>query len=125
MLVTLCLTGLAAIGGVLAVIYSGVYDVSATSQHTAPVYWALEIGMLKAVQRRARGIEAPPLDDPQLVRRGFRPPSRRLRAVSRRARRSAGRGGAWACCRFPTISCRRRGSGAPRRSTGSHVMVSK
>ena len=71
MLVTLCLTGLAAIGGVLAVMYSGVYDVSATSQHTAPVYQALEIGMLKAVQRRARGIEAPPLDDPQLVRRGF------------------------------------------------------
>ena len=71
MLATLCLTGLAAIGGVLAVIYSGVYDVSAASQHTAPVYWALEIGMLKAVQRRARGIEAPPLDDPQLVRRGF------------------------------------------------------
>jgi mono/diheme cytochrome c family protein len=70
-LVTLCLTGLVAIAGVLAVIYSGVYDVSATSQHTGPVYRALEIGMLKAVQRRARGIEAPPLDDPQLIGRGF------------------------------------------------------
>lgn len=71
MLATLAVTGLAAALGVLATLYSGVYNVSATEQHTAPVYWALETGMLKAVQRRARDIATPPLSDPALVRRGF------------------------------------------------------
>jgi mono/diheme cytochrome c family protein/cytochrome c551/c552 len=70
-LATLAVTGLAAALGVLATLYSGVYNVSATEQHTAPVYWALETGMLKAVQRRARDIATPPLSDPALVRRGF------------------------------------------------------
>ena len=70
-LATLGITGLAAALGILATIYSGAYNVSATEQHTAPVYWALETGMLRAVQRRARGIETPPLSDPALIRRGF------------------------------------------------------
>jgi hypothetical protein len=35
------LLGLAS-GGLLTFIYSGVYDVAATRQHTAPVYWAHE-----------------------------------------------------------------------------------
>ena len=54
-----------------AFLYSGVYDVAATEQHTAPVYWALETGMRNAVSRRARGIEVPPLTEPALIRRGF------------------------------------------------------
>jgi mono/diheme cytochrome c family protein len=70
-LATLVVVALAAVAGALATIYSGIYDVSATGQHTAPVYWALETGMLNAVRRRAQGIEAPPLDDPALIRRGF------------------------------------------------------
>ena len=53
------------------IVYSGVYDVAATEQHTAPVYWALETGMRHAVRRRARAIEAPPLTEPALLRRGF------------------------------------------------------
>lgn len=54
-----------------ATIYSGVYDVSAMRQHTGPVYWVLEATMRRAVRRHAAGITAPPLSDPELVRRGF------------------------------------------------------
>ena len=61
---------LAAAAGAAA-IYSGVYDVSAVRQHTAPVFWILEATMRNGVRRQARGIEPPPLSDPELVRRGF------------------------------------------------------
>jgi cytochrome c1 len=54
-----------------ATIYSGVYDVSATNQHTGPVYWVLETAMRHAVRRRASDITVPPLSDPALIRRGF------------------------------------------------------
>jgi mono/diheme cytochrome c family protein len=54
-----------------AAIFSGVYDVSAMRQHTAPVYWVLEVTMRYAVRRRASDITAPPLSDPEQVRRGF------------------------------------------------------
>lgn len=52
-------------------VYSGVYDVSAMRQHTAPVFWILEASMRQAVRRRAADIKPPPLTDPGLVRRGF------------------------------------------------------
>jgi mono/diheme cytochrome c family protein len=51
-------------------VYSGVYDVSATRQHTAPVYWILEIVMRQSARRHARGIVAPPLDDGDRIARG-------------------------------------------------------
>jgi mono/diheme cytochrome c family protein/cytochrome c2 len=70
-LATLAVVALSAAIGALGMIYSGVYNVSATEQHTAPVYWALETAMLKAVRRHARDIQAPPLGDPALIRRGF------------------------------------------------------
>jgi cytochrome c1 len=56
----------------LIVIFAGLYDVSATRQHTAPVFWVLEATMRNGVRRAASGIEAPPLSDPEQVRRGFR-----------------------------------------------------
>jgi mono/diheme cytochrome c family protein len=59
----------AAIGGGL-LWYWGIYNLSATVQHTAPVYWLLEIGMRRSVHHHAQGIEAPPLDDPARQRRG-------------------------------------------------------
>ncbi len=62
------LFGLAAGAGVL---YSGVYDVSATAQHTAPVYELIEIGMRRSVSRRASAIEVPPLDEPARIERGL------------------------------------------------------
>jgi cytochrome c1 len=61
---------IAAAAGV-AFIYSGVYEVSATRQHTTPVFWVLEVTMRNAVRRRASDIVAPPLTDADLVQRGF------------------------------------------------------
>lgn len=61
-------TGGVALG--LAVLFSGVYDVSATGQHIRPVNWTLDTGMRQAVRMRAKGIRPPPLDDPLLANRG-------------------------------------------------------
>lgn len=58
--------------GGLAFIYSGLYNVAATQPHTRPVYWAMEKAMEQSVRRRARDIEAPPLEDNALVEKGFR-----------------------------------------------------
>lgn len=55
----------------LGAMYSGIYDISATQQHTRPVHWALDTGMRQAVKARAKGVKTPPLDDPALARRGF------------------------------------------------------
>lgn len=57
--------------GVLLFIYSGVYDVASTRQHTAPVYWMLITTLKQSIFAHAEGIHAPPLDDPVLARRGF------------------------------------------------------
>jgi len=62
---------LAAALALLGMIYSGVYDVSATHQHIRPVHWALDAGMRQAVKLRAKGVTAPPLDDPALAQRGL------------------------------------------------------
>jgi mono/diheme cytochrome c family protein len=71
--VLLTLAALAATGAAAALvtIHGGLYNVSATEQHTAPVYWALEFTMRNAVKRRARDINAPELSDPALVQRGL------------------------------------------------------
>lgn len=53
-----------------AVLFSGLYDVSATTGHLAPTHWLLEKGMRRSVARHAAAIEVPPLDDPALKRRG-------------------------------------------------------
>jgi len=47
--------------GLLAYIYSGVYDISATKQHTALVYWILSTARCQSVQAHASG-SPPPLD---------------------------------------------------------------
>lgn len=52
--------------------FAGVYNVSATEQHTAPVYGMLEFAMRRSVQQRAARIETPAgLDDAALIRRGY------------------------------------------------------
>jgi len=61
---------LAAALGFTGFVASGVYDTSATTQHTAPVYRLLETTMHQSVRLRARGIEAPDLRDPQRIERG-------------------------------------------------------
>src|SRR4051794_32293144 len=47
--------------GLLAYIYSGVYDVSATKQHTSLVYWVLNTARRQSVQSHSSG-NPPPLD---------------------------------------------------------------
>ena len=60
----------AAAGAGVAVIYSGAYNIGATSQHWQPVYSMLETTMRHSVRLRARDIEPPELDDPQRIVRG-------------------------------------------------------
>ena len=62
---------MAALGGTLFV-YSGLYNVAATVQHTAPVYWLLNVVMRQSVQHRARAIRSPPLDDGAMIEAGAR-----------------------------------------------------
>lgn len=54
----LAMAGCTAAGG-LALMYSGLYSVAATSQHTAPVYWVLETGMQASVRRHAADVQVP------------------------------------------------------------------
>ena len=61
---------LAALVGAALVVYSGVYDVSASRQHTQWVYSLLGTTMRQSVRLRARDIEPPPLDDAARIERG-------------------------------------------------------
>ena len=69
-LLTLAVLGLAAAAGAAVMVWGGIYNVSATEQHTQPVYSVLETAMRQAVRLRARGIEVPKLDDERMVLRG-------------------------------------------------------
>ncbi|MGH8728920.1 MAG: c-type cytochrome [Burkholderiales bacterium] len=71
LVVLFALVVLGAAGGA-AFVYFGVYNVAATDNHTAPVYWLLDIAMRRSVKQRAEGIEVPALDDQALIERGFR-----------------------------------------------------
>ena len=66
-LLAVALLGLA---GSVAFVRLGMYDISATSSHTAPVYWLLETTMHHSVRSRAVGIEPPPLRDPARLELG-------------------------------------------------------
>ncbi len=60
------------LAGGAAVLYTGVYDVSASGDpHLRPTYWLLEVGMRESIKRRAAHIAAPPLLDAALQRRGL------------------------------------------------------
>ena len=61
--------GAAAAG--LVVLYAGFYNISATHQHLRPTYAILKIGLREAIERRAKDIEVPPLDDARRVERGL------------------------------------------------------
>lgn len=56
---------------ILATLYFGAYDVTATAPHTRPVHWVLDKSMRQAVRQRSRNVKAPALDDPALAQRGF------------------------------------------------------
>jgi mono/diheme cytochrome c family protein len=60
---------LCAIGGIVF-IYSGAYDVAATVPHNPIVAWVLDTTMVESVRAHARSIQAPALDQPQVVESG-------------------------------------------------------
>ena len=69
----MALAALAALfGGLAAFVYSGVYDISATDQHTPPVYWLMEFTMRRSVHVRARESETPDLTRQETLDNGFR-----------------------------------------------------
>jgi mono/diheme cytochrome c family protein len=52
-------------------VYSGIANVSAIPPDSRPVAWLLDTAMAHSVQRHARSIQVPPLDDPAMVKVGF------------------------------------------------------
>jgi len=60
------------LGGTAAalVVHLGLYDISASDQHTAPVYGLLDYAMRRSVMARTGEGAVPDLADPQRVRRG-------------------------------------------------------
>ncbi|WP_229418252.1 c-type cytochrome [Massilia sp. Root351] len=64
--------GLAALGalGAYLLVESGWYNVAANEQHLQPVHSLLERAMHQSVRRYASATSAPPLDEPELIRRG-------------------------------------------------------
>jgi len=59
-----------AVGAAATFIGSGVYNIAAVDQHTAPVFWTLYAAMRQSVRHHAAAITPPPLDDAKLVARG-------------------------------------------------------
>jgi mono/diheme cytochrome c family protein len=53
-------------------IYSGVYDVAATVEHSALTKRVLRLALEQSVKRRAREVQVPLLDDPAKVHAGLR-----------------------------------------------------
>jgi mono/diheme cytochrome c family protein len=60
------------LAGAALFIYSGIYDVGATVEHSALTQRVLRFAMEKSIKRRAREVEVPPLDDPAKVHGGLR-----------------------------------------------------
>lgn len=67
----LLLLGLIGLGGALGFIYSGLYDISATDQHTPPVYWAMQKAMRQSVRQRGDVVKVPDLSDPVRIDSGL------------------------------------------------------
>ncbi len=56
---------------VVGFVYSGLYDVSATSPHSGLANWLMSTTMHASVERRAKDIEVPNLDDEALQLAGI------------------------------------------------------
>lgn len=59
------------LAGALAFIYSGIYNVAATGQHTRPVFWLTNTVMRHSIANRAKELQAPPLGAPEQIERGL------------------------------------------------------
>ena len=67
------LAAVALLGGLAgAVLLFGGYNVAATSQHTAPVFWVLDFASQRSIALRARLVGAPPPTTPESLTRGHR-----------------------------------------------------
>jgi len=63
-----------AVGALIAgalVLYAGAYNVAATQPHWRVTNWLLHTELHRSVERQARKIHAPPLDDTAFIERGF------------------------------------------------------
>ncbi|WP_240636008.1 c-type cytochrome [Caldimonas tepidiphila] len=69
-LATTALLGLLGLVGAAAFVWSGLYNVAATTQHLQLTYSVLERAMAQSVKLRTGDIKVPPLEDEQLVQRG-------------------------------------------------------
>ncbi len=67
---TLLVLAIAAVVGAAGFIWSGWYDISATAQHTQPVYSLLQKTMHRSVRLRSEKIDVPPLGGAEQVDRG-------------------------------------------------------
>lgn len=54
----------------VAFVWSGIYNIAASAPHTQAVYSLLEMTMRQSVRQRARDVDPPPLDAPELSERG-------------------------------------------------------
>ena len=61
----------AALAAAALVVYSGLYDVSATDEHLAPTYWLLDTAMRRSLRLRAARIEVPDLEQAGQAQRGL------------------------------------------------------
>lgn len=67
---TLVISIVAVVAGAAAFIYSGIYDIGASSPHGPVSSWILETTMHASVERRADQVEVPDLGDRSLVLAG-------------------------------------------------------
>jgi mono/diheme cytochrome c family protein len=70
-LITLAAAGATALLAAVVFVVSGAYNVSASAQHTGPVYSVLHTTMRHSVRLRARAVHEPPLTAADLRARGF------------------------------------------------------
>jgi mono/diheme cytochrome c family protein len=68
--VALIVLALLAVAGAAAFVYLGLYNITATDQHTAPVFWVLKTTMRRAVITHAKAVKVPTLGDASQVARG-------------------------------------------------------
>lgn len=60
-----------AILAIVGFVFSGFYDVRASSEHSTLVSWLLSTTSRSSIERGARGLEIPDLSDPDLLRAGI------------------------------------------------------
>ncbi len=69
---TIAVLAVVSVVGAFAFVYSGIYNVAATRQHTAPVYWLLQKALTRFVEVRSEEIVAPDLSDQERILAGLR-----------------------------------------------------